>query len=85
MSVVGMFEGVFVESRVCKNQDYFQAVFNFPEEVFGSVITIDQMDRPRRTNILCETKRQGELLKLNPAFLTNFTTAVSESFEKVRV
>lgn len=38
MSVVGIFEGVFVESRLCKNQDYFQAVFLFPQEVYGNVI-----------------------------------------------
>ena len=84
MSVVGMFEGVFVESRVCRNQDYFQAVFNFPEEVFGNVISIEQMDRPRRTNILCETKRQGELLKLNPGqkYKLLCSVAVNQSNER---
>ena len=66
MAVVGMFEGIFVESRLCKNQDYFQAVFQFPEEVFGNVFSVDQMDRPKRTNILCETKKQPDILNLSP-------------------
>lgn len=66
MAVVGIFEGVFVESRLCRNEDYFQAIFNFPDEVYGNVFTVEQMQRPKRTNILCETKRQGEILSLTP-------------------
>ncbi len=66
MSLIAILEGTFVESKVCRNQDYFQAVFNFPEEVYGKVFTVEEMPKPKRTNILCETKKQPDLLNLNP-------------------
>lgn len=46
MTLIAILEGTFVESKVCRNQDYFQAVFNFPEEVYGKIFTVEEMPNP---------------------------------------
>ena len=64
MSIVANLEGVFSGIQQCKNSDYFQAVFNFPEEVYGKIFDIADMPNPKRTKILCESNRQQDLLSL---------------------
>lgn len=64
MSVVAFLEGILVEIKECSNQDYFQAIFNFPEEAYGKVFALEEMSRPKKTNILCETKRDNHIKNL---------------------
>lgn len=65
MSIVAFLEGILVETRECNNKDYFQAIFNFPEEVYGKVFALEEMPRPKKTNILCESKRDNYIKNLD--------------------
>lgn len=64
MSIIGILEGKFIGTQQCKNPEYFTASFNFPVEVYGNVLQIEDMDRPAITKILCNNKSQSHLHKL---------------------
>lgn len=64
MSIVATLEGKFSGFKECSNTEYFQAIFNFPEEVYGSVFKVEDMKSPKRTHILCESQTQADLRKL---------------------
>ena len=66
MSIVAFLEGKFLEFKPCRNHDYCQAVFCFPQEVFGQIFQVENMRNPARTNILFEVNEQKELLDLKP-------------------
>ena len=66
MSIVAFLEGKFLEFKPCRNTDYCQAVFSFPQEVFGQIFQIENMSRPPRTNVLFDVNEQKELLDLKP-------------------
>ena len=64
MSIIATLEGKFTGFKECSTSDYFQAVFNFPEELYGNVFKVEDMKNPKRTNILCASATQPELRKL---------------------
>lgn len=64
MPIVAHLEGSFVGIEPCNNSDYFQAIFNFPEEVYGKIFKVEEMPRPKQTRILCDSDKDKNLLNL---------------------
>lgn len=66
MAIVAYLEGKFLEFRQCLNKEYLQAVFVFPQEVYGQIFNVEDMSRPKKTNVLFNVNEDKHLLDLKP-------------------
>ncbi len=76
MYPVARMTGILEEIKPPSNPDYFMVIFNFAQEVFGKIFTVEEQPNPKSTRILCSAKNQQDLLNLVPGKKYDLTVSL---------